>query len=301
MADDAGVYLVDRDKALVQTVDFFPPVVDDPFDFGRVAAANALSDIYAMGATPLTALNIAAFPEGKLDNRIFADILRGGAHVADQAGVAIIGGHTVKDAEIKYGLAVTGFVNPSHMVTNAGARTGDVLVLTKPIGSGILTTALRAGKLPPGEISRLVDIMVQLNDAASAGMLEAGASACTDITGFGLLGHSLEMAQASGVTVEIEAGRIPVMEGALAYAAQGMLTGGGKANSVFLRDSVSLPDSLDEHLSSLLFDPQTSGGLLIALPERTAQRLVKSLARHAPCSAIIGRVVPKQSRDVVVL
>lgn len=301
MADDAGVYLVDRDKALVQTVDFFPPVVDDPFDFGRVAAANALSDIYAMGATPLTALNIAAFPEGELDYQVFADILRGGAQVAKEAGVAIVGGHTVSDKEIKYGLAVTGFVNPAHMITNAGARAGDVLILTKPIGSGILTTALRAGRLPEGEIAILVGIMTQLNGTASTLMLEAKANACTDITGFGLLGHALEMAEASGVTVVMESGRIPLMEKALDYAAQGMLTRGGRSNRLFSNDSVTLPVGLNEHLVSLLFDPQTSGGLLIALPERMATRLLDSLTPHNPHSAIIGRIVPRQSKALVVL
>lgn len=301
MADDAGVYLVDRDRALVQTVDFFPPVVDDPFDFGRVAAANALSDIYAMGAKPLTALNIAAFPEGQLESRIYADILRGGARTCMEAGVAIVGGHTISDKEIKYGLAVTGFVDPARMVTNAGARPGDVLLLTKPIGSGILTTALRAGELPEKDTAELVAIMARLNATASAGMLDAGAHACTDITGFGLVGHAREIAEASGVTVELESAKVPLMTHARDFAARGMLTGGGQVNRVFASETVSLPANLDEHLLSLLFDPQTSGGLLIALPERRAYQLLDKLAADNPHSCRIGRIVPEQTNAVVVL
>ncbi len=301
MADDAGVYLLDRDRALVQTLDFFPPVVDDPFDFGRVAAANALSDVYAMGGKPLTAMNIAAFPEGEMDQEVFADILRGGAHVANEAGVAIVGGHTVKDKEIKYGMSVTGIVDPSRMVTNAGAHAGDILLLTKPIGSGVLTTALRAEELGEADTAKLIDIMTRLNDTASQGMVSHGATACTDITGFGLLGHALELAEASGISVRIESASVPLMEGAREYARKGHLTGGGRTNRFFLNDKVSTPPDLDEHLLALLFDPQTSGGLFIVIDETRGRRLLEWLEPRCPGVSIIGTVVPKQAVRVIIV
>jgi selenide,water dikinase len=301
MADDAGVYLLDANRALVQTLDFFPPVVDDPFDFGRVAAANALSDVYAMGGKPLTAMNIAAFPEGELDQQVFVDILRGGAYAANQAGVTIVGGHTVKDKEIKYGLSVTGIVDPSRVITNAGARAGDVLLLTKPIGSGVLTTALRAGKLDETETKKLVDIMARLNDTASQGMISHGAAAGTDITGFGLLGHAFELAEASGVSIEIEADRVPLMDAAYDCARNGHLTAGGRTNRLFLGDEVRVPRDFDEHFLALLFDPQTSGGLLIAVDEASGGRLLSWLEPHCPGVAIIGTVVQKQSARIMIV
>lgn len=301
MADDAGVYLLDGARALVQTLDFFPPVVDDPFDFGRVAAANALSDVYAMGGKPLTAMNIAAFPEGEMDHQVFADILRGGAHVAHQAGVTIVGGHTVKDREIKYGMSVTGIVDPSRMVTNAGAKAGDVLLLTKPIGSGVLTTALRAGELDEADTAKLVEIMTRLNDTASQGMVSHGATACTDITGFGLLGHALELAEASGVSIRIESASVPLMEGAPAFARRGFLTGGGRTNRLFLGDKANMPHGFDEHLLALLLDPQTSGGLLIAVDETRGRRLLEWLEPRCPGVAVIGTVVPKQAARIIIV
>ena len=219
-SDDAGVYRMSKDSALVITVDFFAPIVDDPYDFGRIAAANSLSDVYAMGGRPLVALNVAAFPEGKLPAEVLADILRGGVETAAGAGCAVIGGHTVNDAEPKYGLCVVGTVHPDKVVTNGGAQAGDALILTKPLGTGILSTVLKAGKLDAGGVGRLVEVMTTLNDKASAKMLEFGATACTDVTGYGLAGHALEMARAAGLTIRIVSAEVPALEGALAAAGQ---------------------------------------------------------------------------------
>lgn len=301
MADDAGVYLIAEGTALVQTLDFFPPVVDDPFDFGRVAAANSLSDVYAMGAKPLTAMNIVGFPEGVLDNEVLMSILMGGVHVASEAGIAVIGGHTIQDKEIKYGLAVTGIVDPKRIITNAKAEAGDVLILTKPIGSGVLTTALRADELSDEKVEKLVAIMVQLNRFASEAMVEFDAHACTDITGYGLLGHCLELAEASGVTLEIESPLVPMMDDALDYAGRGFLTGGGGTNKHLLVSKMEMKHGLDENIESLLFDPQTSGGLLIAVGKDREESLLRVLKQEYPHAARVGRVVPRQSTTIVVI
>ncbi|HYL27505.1 MAG TPA: selenide, water dikinase SelD, partial [Candidatus Nitrosotalea sp.] len=228
-SDDAGVYLLRDDLALVSTVDFFTPIVDDPFDFGRIAATNALSDVYAMGGRPLSALNIVAFPED-LDLAILAQILEGGASVARAAGVAVIGGHTIKDAEPKYGMAVTGIVDPARIVTNAGAKSGDVLVLTKPLGTGVLTTALKRGAIGPEDLAEAVGAMTTLNDAASEAMLAAQAQAATDITGFGLLGHAANMARASGVRLCFDGNAVPFMNRVLELIAEGVVPGGTRHN-----------------------------------------------------------------------
>ncbi len=275
LAADAGIYQLREDLALVQTVDFFTPIVDDPYDFGRIAATNSLSDVYVMGGTPLTALNIACFPKnGNLD--WLAAILNGGLEQAAAAGVAIIGGHTVDDLEIKYGLAVTGTVHPQRIIHSHTARPGDVLVLTKPLGTGILSTALKSGKLDATASRRLTEVMVQLNRQASAAMIAVGAHAATDITGFGLLGHAHEMAQASRVTFQLSSGMIPLLPEALQFARAGYLTGGGRSNAEFVGSQARLAAGLEPALVSVLFDPQTAGGLLIALP---AQRLQEFLDR----------------------
>jgi selenide,water dikinase len=300
LADDAGVYRLDDETALVQTVDFFPPVVDDPFDFGRVAAANALSDVYAMGGRPLTALNIAAFPDGELDYAVLATILEGGNQVVREAGAIVVGGHTISDKEIKYGLSVTGLVHPSKVMTNSGAKPGDALILTKPIGSGVLTTALRAEKLEQKTYEELIATMTQLNRDASENMLELGASACTDVTGFGLLGHAFEMVEASGVTLEIQSTLVPLMTRALDYAREGHLTGGGGSNRLFLEKKIERPASLDESLSHLLFDPQTSGGLLISIHESKSENLLAALKKNHPLAARIGTILPRQTRPIII-
>jgi len=276
---------------MVLTVDFFTPILDDPFDFGRVAATNSLSDVYAMGGRPVAALNIAGFPEKKLPAEVLASILRGGAAVARAAGTAIVGGHTVEDAEVKYGLAVVGLVRPDRVVTNAGARAGDALVLTKPIGTGVLSTALKAGALDETGLSVLVDVLTRLNREASEKMLARGVHACTDVTGFGLLGHAMNIARESGVCVEIEAHAVPLITGALAAVESGHLTGGAGKTRSFLGDAVEIADGVDPRVAELCVDPQTAGGLLVALPADHAQQYVDALGGKSSGVAVIGRCV----------
>jgi selenide,water dikinase len=289
-ADDAGVYLLRDDLALVSTVDFFTPIVDDPYDFGRIAATNALSDVYAMGGRPLIALNIVAFPED-LDLDILARILDGGASVARSAGVAILGGHTIKDAEPKYGMAITGIIDPARIVTNSGARPGDVLVLTKALGTGILTTALKRGAIAPEGLDEAVREMTTLNDRASAAMLAAGAHAATDITGFGLLGHGGGMARASNVRMTIDASAVPFMAGVLDLIAAGIVPGGTRHNAethaAFTEFAATVPEAVRIGLS----DAQTSGGLLMSVAADAVEALARELrARDVP-AAIVGEVV----------
>jgi selenide,water dikinase len=287
--DDAGVYLLSDDLALVSTVDFFPPIVDDPFDFGRIAATNALSDVYAMGGHPITALNIVAFPED-LDLDILTRILDGGAFVARSAGVAILGGHTIKDAEPKYGMAVTGIVDPKRIVTNAQARAGDALVLTKPLGTGILTTALKRGAIRSGDLDEAVHAMTTLNDGAAQAMLAAGARAATDITGFGLLGHGDEMARASGVRFVIDANAVPFMESVLGLVDAGIVPGGTRHNAerhaAFTDFATSVPQAIRIGLS----DAQTSGGLLISIGADAVGSLVSDLLERGTLAAVVGEV-----------
>jgi len=296
-SDDAGVYRLSDDSALVMTVDFFPPIVDDPFDYGRIAAANALSDVYAMGGRPMAALNVSGFPEKKLSPDVLAEILRGGADTAQRAGCAILGGHTVDDAELKYGLAVVGSIHPDRIVTNGGARPGDALILTKPLGTGVLSTALKKGKLDAGAIRVLVDTMSALNDTSSARMLEYDADACTDITGFGLGGHAFEMANASGVTVRLDSGSIPLMDGTLWAVKKGYLTGGGNTNRAFVQGQAAIAGGIDDNLLHIVFDPQTAGGLLIAVPADDASALLDSLRESCPDASIVGECLPRE--DVV--
>jgi len=290
-SDDAGVFRVRDDLALVQTVDFFTPIVDDPYDFGRIAAANSLSDCYAMGGTPVTALNIAAFPTDTLPLEVFAQILAGGASVAREAGVVILGGHTVRDEEPKYGMAVTGTIDPARIVTNAAARAGDVLVLTKPIGAGILTTALKRGRIDATQLAPVVEVMARLNRNAAAAMLDAGVRSATDITGFGLLGHAGEMARASGVALNIDASAVPLFEGALTLAAEGIVPGGTRDNAEeHARFTVFDPAVSPEH-RILLSDAMTSGGLLIAVDPSSVERLRTGLEAGGDLCAIIGSVL----------
>lgn len=263
-ADDAAVYRLNDDLALVQTVDFFTPIVDDPYTFGQIAAANSLSDVYAMGARPITALNIVGFPIKTLPPEILTKILRGGADKASEAGAPIVGGHTVDDAEPKYGLAVTGVVHPQRYITAHGGRPGDVLVLTKPLGTGTISTALKVGAAASTHIHQAVRWMTTLNRAASSAMLAAGAHAATDITGFGLLGHLLDLCQASGVAARIHSATVPFLPGALTYAQQGLVPAGTESNLSYVRPFVEFGRS-EEAVQALLGDPQTSGGLLVAL------------------------------------
>jgi len=287
--DDAGVYLVREDLALVQTVDFFTPIVDDPFDFGRIAATNALSDVYAMGGRPLTALNIAAFPED-LDLAILARILDGGAVVARAAGVAILGGHTIKDDEPKYGMAITGVVDPARIVTNGGARPGDALVLTKPLGTGILTTALKRGAIESTALAEAIRAMTTLNEGAAAAMLAARAHAATDITGFGLLGHADNIARASGVRLVFDSRSVPFMARVLELAAAGCVPGGTRNNAETHAGFTSFSPSVSDEVRVALSDAQTSGGLLIAVAPESLDLLRSELRSRGALDAVIGEV-----------
>ena len=293
--DDAGVFRLRDDLALVQTVDFFAPVVDDPYDFGRVAAANALSDVYAMGGEPLTALNIVAFPVGTLPDEVLTAILRGGQDVVHEAGAIVVGGHSVVDDEIKFGLAVTGRVDPAHLLTNAGARAGDTLVLTKPIGSGVLTTALKAGLLDPATLASLTAAMTQLNATAARAAVAAGARCATDVTGFGLLGHASHIARASAVTLRFDSAAVPLLDGAAPLCAAGTQPGGTRRNLDFLEALVQW-ETTDPAMRPLLADPQTSGGLLVALPAAA----VADYLAHVPGAVVIGEVLPRGTTPLVV-
>ncbi|MGI8944871.1 MAG: selenide, water dikinase SelD [Thermoleophilaceae bacterium] len=268
-ADDAAVYRVSEDLAIVTTVDFFTPIVDDPFDFGRIAATNALSDVYAMGGTPVTALNLVAYPLEQLGGEILREILRGGGAVAADAGISIAGGHSIDDREPKYGLAVTGTVHPDALVRNSTARAGDELFLTKPVGGGIISTAAKRGLAPAALVAEQVRVMTELNRAAAEAAVAAGASAMTDVTGFGLLGHLRELAAASGVGAEIEAATVPAIAGVLELLgseAEPPIAGGTRRNRAWVEEVVSWGEAVDEARRWLLCDAMTSGGLLIAAP-----------------------------------
>lgn len=276
--DDAAVYRLNDSVALVQTVDFFPPVVDDPYYFGAIAVANAVSDVYAMGGRPLTGLNIVCFPIEGVPYEVLADILRGGADKAAEAGLLIVGGHTIDDKEPKYGVAVTGLVAPGKQVTNAGARPGDQLYLTKPLGIGIITTAMKAGVASEATIAEALRVMATLNKAASEAMVQVGVSACTDVTGYGLLGHLLEMARGSGVSATIFKSKVPVLQEAWTLADAGVVPGGTFRNMAYLKGQVEWRPETNELDEMVLADAQTSGGLLIAVPPHKAKALEAALA-----------------------
>lgn len=293
-ADDAAVYRLGPDLALVQTVDYFTPIVDDPYSFGAIAAANALSDIYAMGGRPLLALNIVGFPITKLPKEVLAEILRGGAEKAKEAGVLIVGGHSIDDNEPKYGLVVTGLIHPNRVVTNTKAQVGDDLVLTKPLGMGIISTAIKREKAPPSAIQKAVEIMSTLNKGAAEAMLEVGVSACTDITGYGLLGHLYEMTTASVVGARIKLSQVPILPEVFELAKAGLVPGGTHRNHKFLREreAVVWDPGIDETTKLILSDAQTSGGLLIAVPKEKTQKLIALLEEgKAPAAARIGEIV----------
>jgi selenide,water dikinase len=296
--DDATVYRLNDEQAVVLSVDFFAPLVDDPHTFGAIAAANAMSDIYAMGGEVLLALNVAAFPDD-LSQDILAEILRGGAEKVLEAGGLIAGGHTVIDDEPKYGLCVMGLVHPQHILTKAGACPGDVLYLTKPLGTGIITTAAMRDLAEPHHLESAIESMLRLNRHPSHIVRQVGCHALTDITGFGLLGHAQEMAEASGVALRIEAGRVPLFDGALAYAAQGIRTGGESRNRQFFQPKVRLAEGIADELASLLFDPQTSGGLLIAATPEQGREMERQFASAHQSLWPIGEVV--EGQGIIVL
>ena len=288
--DDAAVYQLNDEQAIVSTIDFFPPVVDDPYTFGSIAAANAMSDVYAMGGEVLFALNLAAFPED-LDRAILSEILRGGAEKVREAGAIITGGHTVSDAEPKYGLAVTGIVHPAHILTKGGAQPGDLLVLTKPLGVGLITTALKRQAADPAHVEAAVQSMRALNRHASHLAQRFKAHACTDITGFGILGHGLEMANASQVRFHLRFDDIPLLPGARLYSEQEIYPGGLSRNRDFVLPQVHFADSIDAASRGILFDPETSGGLLIALAPALARSYIAQAEIDGIEARLIGEVV----------
>ena len=292
-ADDAGVYLLAPDLALVQTVDFFTPVVDDPYTFGQIAAANALSDVYAMGGRPISALSIVGFPNTGRDLAILESILQGGHAKMQEAGCAVIGGHSIGDEEIKFGYAVTGLVNPARVLSNAGALPGDRLILTKRIGTGIISTALKQGCASEASLNAAIESMCALNRTASEIALEFPVHAATDVTGFGLLGHAREMALASNVSLAIDHARIEFLPAALDHSRAGHLPGGLKRNREFLEGCVEFADNICEEVRHLLFDPQTSGGLLLAVEEQAAASLVTALRARSVTTQEVGEVVAK--------
>lgn len=299
-SDDAAVYRINNDTAVIQTLDFFTPVVDDPFVFGQIAAANSLSDIYAMGGEPVLALNIVCFPKC-LHLDVLKDILLGGADRVKEAGALLVGGHTVQDDEPKYGLSVMGLVHPDRVVTNSGARPGDVLVLTKPLGTGIINTAIKADLVSHEIYKSAVDVMIALNRDAARAMQQVGAKGCTDITGFGLVGHCMEMAEASGVSIRLRKDKIPVLEGARELARMGMVPAGAYSNKSYAGGRVNLK-GVETDLEDIVFDPQTSGGLLISMPEDKAERFLGLLSPETVrrC-AVIGEVREREAFAVEVL
>jgi selenide, water dikinase len=300
-SDDAGVYEWDERRALVQTVDFFTPVVDDPATYGAIAAANALSDVYAMGGRPLTALAIAGFPQADIEETTIRAVFVGGFGKLREAGVVLLGGHTVQDREIKFGYAVTGVVSPDAIWTNAGARSGDVLLLTKPLGTGVIATAIKFERAPAASVAEATATMLQLNKAAAEALLtlpNGSVHACTDITGFGLLGHASEMAIASRVTLRFDPQAVPLIDGALALAA-GNQSGGMKTNERHFANAVRVEAELSPDLLALLYDPQTSGGLLAAVDPRQADAAQKALAAAGIGGARVGLVGPFSGAAVV--
>jgi selenide, water dikinase len=292
--DDAGVFRLADDLAIVNTVDFFTPIVDDPFTYGQISAANALSDVYAMGGVPRTALNIVCWPQSGLPGEMLAGILRGAADKAREAGVVIVGGHTVADEEVKFGMAVTGVIDPRRIVRNVGAREGDALILSKPLGTGILMTAFKRDALSDESYEAAVRAMTQLNAAAASAMLKHDVHAATDITGFGLVGHALKMAEGSGVTIVFEESDLPLLPGVLEQCRAGMIPGGGERNREYYAPSVRIVDEVSDEIATIAFDPQTSGGLLIAVPEAESLALIAELQNGGhKDAAIVGRVTAK--------
>jgi len=290
-SDDAGVYRLNNEQAIVQSVDFFTPVVDDPYAFGQIAAANALSDIYAMGAKPITAMNLVSFPVGKLKMDVLAKILQGGSDKIREAGAVLVGGHSIDDPEPKYGLSVTGIVHPDHVLSNANAEPGDVLVLTKPLGVGIITTGIKRGIVSPEAEAEVIQVMATLNKGAAEATIAVGVHACTDVTGFGLLGHLHEMLQASGCSAEVYAGAVPVLDSVWDCIKQKAIPGGTQANRRHLEDKVDFAEDVLEDLRIVLFDAITSGGLLLSVPEVRVDLLIEQLNKcGTPAAAVIGRV-----------
>jgi selenide,water dikinase len=300
LADDAGVYRLRDDLAIVQTLDFFTPIVDDPFDYGRIAALNSINDVWAMAGTPITAMAITCFPKKGVDFSILADIMKGGLKVLTDNGVALLGGHSVDNEQIMFGYSVTGVIDPNKVATNAGARPGDVIILTKPIGTGVISTGIKFAKTPPEVAAASLETMLTAGKGAAEAMREVGVKGATDVTGFALLGHAWELARASQVTIEIDSARVPLLPGALDLASAGLLTSGDKTNREYVGDDIEIAGSVSREMGCLLFDPQTAGGLLISIPADRSAALLEMLHETYPHATNIGRVVDHQQHSLIV-
>jgi selenide,water dikinase len=300
-SDDAAVYKIDEDKAVILTTDFFTPVVDDPYTYGQIAAANSLSDVYAMGGRPVTAMNIVCFPTC-LSMDILKEILRGGADKVAEAGAIVVGGHSVQDDEPKFGLSVMGMVHPKKVAANSGAKPGDMLILTKPIGVGILNTAIKADLVEEAVIQKAVQCMSYLNKDACEAMVQVGVNGCTDITGFGLLGHAYEMAEASNTSIELWSDYIPIIRESIEFAKMGIIPAGTYNNEGYLKGHISFADSIPQEIRDIMYDPQTSGGLLISVPEERSELLMQELRKRNKLDFnIIGKVKPKGAYSIEVI
>jgi selenide,water dikinase len=299
-ADDAGVFRLRDDLGIVQTLDFFTPIVDDPFVYGQIAALNSINDVWAMAGTPLTAMAITCFPKKGVAPEILGEIMRGGLETLNQHGVTLIGGHSVDNEQIMFGYSVTGVIDPSKIATNSGAQVGDVIILTKPIGTGVISTGIKLGKTSPSVEASSVQTMLTPGKYAAEAMREFGVKGATDVTGFALLGHSWEMAKGSKVTIEIDSAQVPLIAGALELAGQGLLTGGDKSNRQYVGDDVQIDPGVDIDLVKLLFDPQTAGGMLIAIAADRAGDLLERLHENYPVARIIGRVREKSAKSIFV-
>jgi selenide,water dikinase len=299
-ADDAGVYRLRDDLALVQTLDFFTPIVDDPFVYGQIAGLNSINDVWAMGGKPITAMAITCFPKKGVDFSILQEIMRGGLSVLTENKVALVGGHSVDNEQIMFGYSVTGTIDPNHVATNAGARPGDAIILTKPIGTGVISTGIKKAKASPEVVAESIATMLTPGKHAAEAIAKFDVKGATDVTGFSLLGHAWELACASNVTIEIDSARVPLINGALDLARMGMMTGADKTNREYVGEDVSIGEAIDPNLVKLFFDPQTAGGLLLAIPEERANQLLNDLRRNYSRAEIIGRVSESGEKRIVV-
>jgi len=299
-ADDAGVYRLRDDLALVQTLDFFTPIVDDPFDYGRIAALNSINDVWAMGGTPVTAMAITCFPKKGVDFSILQEIMRGGLSVLTENKVVLVGGHSVDNEQIMFGYSVTGVIDPNRVATNSGARPGDAIILTKPIGTGIISTGIKRAKASPEVVAESVATMMTPGKYAAEAIAKFEVKGATDVTGFALLGHAWEMACASNVTIEIDSAQVPLITGALELSRAGMLTGADKTNREYVGEDVSIAADLDPNLIKLLYDPQTAGGLLLAISPDKTDELLGELRRNYPWAATIGRATESKPARIIV-
>jgi selenide,water dikinase len=299
-ADDAGVFRLRDDLGIVQTLDFFTPIVDDPFVYGQIAALNSINDVWAMAGTPLTAMAITCFPKKGVAPEILGEIMRGGLETLNKYGVTLVGGHSVDNEQIMFGYSVTGVIDPTRIATNSGARVGDVIILTKPIGTGVISTGIKFGKTSTKVEAGSVETMLTPGKYAAEAMREFGVKGATDVTGFALLGHLWEMARASKVAIEVDPAAVPLLEGALELAGQGLITGGDKTNRQYVGDDIQIAQSLDANLVKLLFDPQTAGGMLIAIPEDKAEALLLRLRENYPRASVIGKVMEPGNKAILV-